>query len=283
VVIPAHDAAQTLPAQLDALAGQTYRGDWEVILVDNGSTDRTTEVAEAWSDKLPALRVIKASERQGAAYARNVGALNARGDFLVFCDSDDVVSADWLKRMAKGAERFDLVAGALETVSLNGPLSRAARPYPPMLVTAAESLDPFAVSANVGVWKRALESIGGWNESYLGAASEDRELSKRAQVCGFTLGSVPDAIVHYRLRPGWRSFLRQERDWARANALFYRDYRLAGVARDSIWLAGKTWAWLLLHLPDLVRDGTLRGRWLRIAAKRYGHIAGSIRYRVLYP
>ena len=58
VVVPARDAEQTIAAQLEALAAQTYEGDWELVVSDSGSTDRTLEIAGDWSARIPSLRVV---------------------------------------------------------------------------------------------------------------------------------------------------------------------------------------------------------------------------------
>jgi len=87
VVIPTLDAERTLGAQLDALSTQDYRGAWEVVIVDNGSSDDSMEVAKAFSTRLPLLRLAEARDQRSAAHARNVGVSVAGGDFIAFCDA----------------------------------------------------------------------------------------------------------------------------------------------------------------------------------------------------
>src|SRR5690349_17899622 len=81
VVIPAYNAAATLAEQLEALAGQDYEGDWEVLVVDNGSSDATTDIARQYAKRLPACTVVK-SRRRGHSAPRNDGARAARGELL---------------------------------------------------------------------------------------------------------------------------------------------------------------------------------------------------------
>src|SRR5579864_1647403 len=73
IVIACRNEAETLPKQLDALAAQDWPGWWQVVVVDNGSTDGTAEVARRWADRISNLEVVDASQRRGQAYARNVG------------------------------------------------------------------------------------------------------------------------------------------------------------------------------------------------------------------
>jgi glycosyltransferase involved in cell wall biosynthesis len=80
---------------LDALTNITYQGSWEVIVIDNASTDGTAELASRWKDKLPGLRIIVES-RPGVAHARLRALREARFDALCFVDDDNLLSFDYL-------------------------------------------------------------------------------------------------------------------------------------------------------------------------------------------
>lgn len=77
VIIPCFNVANTLNAQLEALACQQWSEPWEIIVADNGSTDETVASARQYEQKLSNLRIVDASSRRGASHARNVGALAA--------------------------------------------------------------------------------------------------------------------------------------------------------------------------------------------------------------
>src|SRR6476469_9739853 len=96
VVIAARDAQATLGEQLDALSAQEWDGAWEVLVVDNGSSDATCPMVEAAAATWPALRLLVATDGVGPAFARNTGARAAAGRGLVFCDADDVVAPGWV-------------------------------------------------------------------------------------------------------------------------------------------------------------------------------------------
>ena len=104
--------------QLDALAGQTTSRAFEVIVADNGSTDDTVAVAESYADRFTRFEVVDAGARRGASYARNQGAGRARGELLVFCDSDDIVHDAWLKTMASAWQPGSIVAGRIYPLRL---------------------------------------------------------------------------------------------------------------------------------------------------------------------
>ena len=144
VVVPVLDCETMIETQLDALAAQDYKGDWEVLVVDNGSTDGTIEVAKAYADRLPNLRIIDASSRRGVSHARNCGARAADGDLILICDADDRVRPSWVRKMAEASRTLDIIGGYLDTKQLNdvetravaqpvqlqGPPERHARPPP---------------------------------------------------------------------------------------------------------------------------------------------------------
>lgn len=280
VVIPNLNGEKTLATQLEALSGQTYRGDWEVVIADNGSTDRSIEVAEEWNDRLP-LRVIDASERRGINPARNSGADAARGDLILFCDNDDVVSPGWLEAMVVALADHDLVGGWIEQETLNVGTSGWRTGAPRDRLPVAVGFLPFVPGGNCGVRTDVFRELGGWNNDYVGGA-EDEEFSFRVSLAGHRLGFAPDAVIHYRHRAGSGAFARQQYAFGREEAHLYRDFREAGLPQSSTRVALIEWAWLLWHLPDLFRGGDRRGNWVRKVAHRWGRAAGSIKYRVLY-
>ena len=124
MVIPAYNAAATLAEQLEALAEQDYEGDWEVLVVDNGSSDATADIARRYAGRLPACTVVE-GRRRGHAAPRNDGARAARGELLAYCDADDVVARGWLKALAAAARRYDLVGGWLDPEPLNDEATRS--------------------------------------------------------------------------------------------------------------------------------------------------------------
>lgn len=106
VIVPARDAAATLPATLDALAAQTIPA--EVVVVDNGSQDATAELAQAH----PAVdRVVRRARGDGPGAARNDGAAASQAEVLAFTDSDCVPVATWLEAGLAALAGADLVQG----------------------------------------------------------------------------------------------------------------------------------------------------------------------------
>jgi GT2 family glycosyltransferase len=295
VVIPAYNAAATLAEQLEALAAQDYKDDWEVVVVDNGSTDGTIDLIRRYRPRFKALTVVDYGARRGHAAPRNAGAAAARGELLAFCDADDVVAPGWLQAIADAARHYDLVGGWLDASPLNDDATRSwHQPWPRDRLRSW--LLPCAVSANLAIWADVLRDLGGWSTNYE-AGGADTELSWRAQIAGYRLGFAPDAVVYYRYRSGLRQTARQSyrigvnservlRDFA-----FLRNGDRHGDNNSALDQAADGWspltrglgraAWLVTRLPYLVGSRRQRGRWVSVAAGYLGRLSGAARYRVL--
>lgn len=106
VIIPMYNAEKTLHLPLDSLEAQTLK-DFEVIIVDDGSTDRSKEIASAYYNRIPNLSIISTSN-YGAGHARNVGLGLARGEYVKFLDADDLLANNTtLERLYSVATKND--------------------------------------------------------------------------------------------------------------------------------------------------------------------------------
>jgi glycosyltransferase involved in cell wall biosynthesis len=184
VIIPCRDAEGTLPEQLEALSTQTLDAPWEVIVADNGSTDRLDRVVAPFRKHLN-LRLIDASGRPGAGYARNQGVRAARGEQLSFADADDVVGGGWLAAISRALDAHPFVASRHEVARLNAPEVLESRQsgqlqglqhysYPPFL--------PHSGGCGLGVQRWLHERIGGFDPEFLHL--EDTDYCWRAQLAG---------------------------------------------------------------------------------------------------
>lgn len=129
VIIPAYNAAATLDRCLQSVAAQTYAC-FEVVLVDDGSTDSTPQIADGWAERDGRVRVVHKAN-SGVSAARNTALDAARGEWLTFVDADDYLAPDFLERLTEG-HPCDLVVGGYHTVGaheireVNYPDTRAA-------------------------------------------------------------------------------------------------------------------------------------------------------------
>ena len=115
VVICTYNRADLLEATLSALAEQKVDGNlaWDIVIVDNNSSDRTRVVAQQATSRLPVTYVFEG--RQGLSRARNSGIAAARGEIVAFTDDDVLPARDWVNSIASAIERwgFDIVGGRI--------------------------------------------------------------------------------------------------------------------------------------------------------------------------
>lgn len=279
VVIPALNVADTLADQLEALSRQTFEGAWEVVIADNGSSDATRDVAMGYRGKVPNLRIVDASGRRGINHARNAGASAGCGDFILFCDGDDVVESRWVGEMTAVLATCDAVGGAVERGLLNGRGLMS-----PALPKAMRRGGMFAhpIGANCGVRKNVWQEVGGFNEDYANGAADEVEFFWRLALAGHQVKAVPAAVVHYRLREDVRSMLRKNYRTGHEQVRLHRDF--AGTKHRGTGCRSviRSWAWLALTAPRALIDRSRRALWLRRAARSAGRLVGSLRYRTLY-
>lgn len=282
VIVPTRDAQGTLGPQLDSLARQSYRGDWELLIADNGSTDNSRSLAESYADRLP-IRVIDASARTGVAAARNIGASKASGQLLLFCDADDILDREWLEEMVRSALEAAIVGGRLEPGHVNDPLVQAWRAplQPPGGLASALGFLEYATGASIGVWVDVFEELEGFDETHP-FGGDDVEFSWRAQLAGHDVAFAGGAITHYRYRSDLRGTLRQARLYGVADALLYRRFR-QHVRRPRLRHLVKAYLRLVRRVTDVGRGPGPRGAWLRDVFNRVGRLQGSLRFRVFYP
>jgi glycosyltransferase involved in cell wall biosynthesis len=225
VVIPCRNAADTLTAQLDALLRQTYRGRWEVLISDNGSTDQTRQLAERYAHRLPGLRVIDCRDRPGAGYARNVAAAASTADRLVFCDADDEVAPDWLEQMMLALDRDRFVAGRLDAAKLNSAAVVRSRTLPQSTGLQESPFGPglpHASAENMGIHHKIFAAIGGFDADV--RILEDTDLCWRVQLAGTPLAFAERAVVHVRLRSTFSGMWKQGWGYGHADALLEERY-----------------------------------------------------------
>ncbi len=280
VVIPAHNEERHIAEQLEALSLEVWPdGRWEVIVVDNRSTDRTVEIAEGFRDRLPSLRVVAATDGAGVSYAKNVGFQHARSDLVATCDADDVVAAGWVVAMGAALQQHRFVAGPLEVDRLNPKwlADTRGRRVETGLLTFRD-IFPIAPAGNVGLHRSLWESLGGFSVDAAGA--EDADFSMRAWLAGERLHFEPAAVLHYRYRGDARSLWRQGRGYGRGRVWVCRELKRRNLPTARLY-GWRSWAWLILHLPGLVSSSG-RLAWLWVAANRIGQLEGSVRFRTVY-
>ncbi|MFN0178291.1 MAG: glycosyltransferase [Gemmatimonadales bacterium] len=200
VVIPAFDAAETIEETLASLLAQTH-ADWEAIVVDDGSRDRTAAIAEEFARRDSRIRLVR-QPNAGEAGARNTGIAAAAGDWLLFLDADDWISPDHLARMT-GALAADPTLDAVHCryarVAGNGvQIVESYLPPEGDMFSVWARRSAFPVHACVAR-KALIDSVGGFDRSFI--KSTDWDLWQRVARTGARFGAVREVLAFYRMRP----------------------------------------------------------------------------------
>jgi glycosyltransferase involved in cell wall biosynthesis len=278
VVIPCLNAAETLGEQLESLADQQWDHPWEVVVVDNGSTDDTTKVAEHYLDRLD-LRIIT-EPRPGANVARNAGVRAARCDAIALCDQDDIVAPGWVAAMGDALRDHDYVCGPVELDRLNPP--KLAKSRGVESATGAQSFYgafPYGRSSNLGLKRPVLLAVGGFPEQ--SACLDDQELGLRMAQAHVDLFFLPDAVVHYRYRADLRGLWRQGLYYGGGRVALYKELRGDDFPLPNRAAGWRSWVWLMGHVTHLLSKDTRPG-WVWVLANRWGHVRGSWRHRTVF-
>ena len=227
VVIACWNAAKTLPVQLEALANQQWDKPWEVVFVDNGSTDDSMAIAEQYRSRIPEMQIIAATEKQNQQYALNVGVRAARSDAIALCDADDEVAPGWVAAMGEALARYDFVAGPWETSKLNDPWIAAGHGNAQKNgLMQQPGYFSYAGSGNMGIRRSAWEKVGGFNEDLPGAF--DTDFCWKMALAGYQLQFVPEAVLHLRFRTSFRGAFRQSHNWGMWKTYLERYYHVPG-------------------------------------------------------
>ena len=250
VIVPAYNAENTLPACLEALRAQTRPPD-EVIVVDDGSTDRTSEVAERYPVKL--LR----QPNQGPASARNLGAQHARGDLLLFTDSDCEPWPDWVEHLSRLFADPDVVGakGVYRTRQRSLVARFVQQEYESKYIRMAGQRQIDFIDTYSAAYRRdVFEANHGFDPAFL--KLEDQELSFRLARKGYRMVFEPGAIVYHLHNPTTSRYVARK---------FGIGYWKAAVLRwlpektfgDSHTLPSQQWQIVLLGLAVLSAVGAL--------------------------
>lgn len=279
VIIAARNAEYTIGEQLAALCSESWERTWEIIVVDNGSSDGTREVVRAHQRDCEYLRLIEATAGRGAGYARNEGVRQAKGGNLAFCDADDIVQEGWVAAIGAALADAEFVAGSLRFDGLNPEwLQTAFYSKPPEKVELFEGIFPMVATCNLGLRRQIFEQIGGFNETFL--TGQDLELCLRLWAAGHKLVFVPLAVVQYRYRATLGALWTRSRQYGEVAPAIVRRLADWGGPRPPRLKGLRNYLWLIRRMPTL-RSKAGRARWVVVAGARVGRIRGSIRHRVL--
>ncbi len=208
VVVCNYNGARTLDETLSSLEGLRYP-DFEIIYVDDGSTDESLAIAERHQDR---IRII-AQKNQGLSVARNIGAEAASGEIVAYIDSDAYADPDWLRHIVHTMEsgNYAGAGGPNLTPASDGLTAQliAFCPGNPTHVLRDNVRAEHIAGVNMAFRRDTLLGIGGFDPVHT-KAGDDVDICWRLEDSGFRLAFSPTAIVWHHRRPSIRTYLRQQ-------------------------------------------------------------------------
>ncbi len=235
VVVCSYNGASTLENCLRSLSKLNYP-DYEVILVDDGSSDGTREIAKRYPD----VR-YHYQRNKGLSVARNVGMDLATGKVIAYTDSDCVADEDWLhflvsKLLQNGAS----AAGGPNLLPTNdGPVAAcvSASPGTPAHILIDDEVAEHVPGCNMAFWADRLRAIEGFDPTYT-KAGDDVDVCWRLQDQGEKIVYSPCAMVWHHRRSTVKAYLKQQRGYGEAEALLKRKHpdKFRGFRSEASWI-----------------------------------------------
>lgn len=211
IIIPVYNRPDETEDLLASLAAQTCRN-FEVVVVEDGSTVPCREVIEKYAQTIPVKYFFKPNE--GRSIARNYGMEHAEGDCFIFFDSDCVIPADYFEKLERmsAEEPFDCFGGPDAADASFTPVQKAINHAMTSFLTTGGirggkvRLEKFTPRTfNMGFTREVYDKVGGFREMF----SEDIDMSTRIRLAGFSIGLYPELPVYHKRRVDFRKFLHQ--------------------------------------------------------------------------
>lgn len=233
VVVATYNGGRTLRQCLDSLAALNYPN-YETIVVDDGSTDNTSEILSDFPD----IQIVR-QPNMGLSEARNSGIRAARGDIVAFTDSDCVVDPDWLDYLVSDMIRgnFAGIGGPNLTPPEDRIVARAIALAPGHAthVLLNEYEAEHVPGCNMAFSREALLEIGGFNPIFR-KAGDDVDVIWRLQDLGYKIGFSTGGFVWHHRRPTLKAYLRQQVGYGEAESQLLRKHPHRFNDRgQSIW------------------------------------------------
>ncbi|MBI4055705.1 MAG: glycosyltransferase [Elusimicrobia bacterium] len=210
VILPLYNNAETLGRSAQSILDQTFK-DFELIIVDDASTDGGAEILERFQD--PRIRVIRHAQNKGRSQARNAGIDEAKGEYIAFIDADDAARPTRLEEQVKFLEDHPDIAlcGAwAEFVYPDGTRAECRHPTDPKTIRKTALASPPFVHATVIVRKETLKEVGGFDRTLKMAEDYDLYLRIAAK---YSTANLPKVFCDYTVHAGWGYRCREQ--WAK--------------------------------------------------------------------
>ena len=201
VVIPAYNSERYLPATLESVIGQTIR-DWEIVVVDDASSDGTPELLARYAAKYPQIRIFRNEQNSGIAKTLNRGIREARGEWIARLDSDDLFTPGYLGTLRSFIAELPhspcFISSWVTVIDGNGAKVLDVRLPSAKTIARMMHFENFLYHPATSYPKRVWEQVGGYPDEDR-KLSEDTEMWKRFFKNDVSLFMIPKHLVLYRI------------------------------------------------------------------------------------
>jgi GT2 family glycosyltransferase len=257
VVVCSHNGARWIGEALVGLMRLDYSS-YEVIVVDDGSTDGTGDIAGEFD-----VRVVR-TPNEGLSAARNRGLQAATGEIVAFIDDDATPDPHWLTYLVEKLLTSSHVGVGGPNIPPPGDGfvadCVAHAPGGPVHVLVTDELAEHVPGCNMAFRKAALDAIGGFDEQFR-IAGDDVDVCWRLQQSGGTIGFSPAAVVWHHRRNSIGGYLRQQRNYGRAEALLERKWPERYNALGHAHWSGRVYGNGIAHALARRRGRIYHGLW----------------------
>lgn len=228
LIIPVYNRPEEIYELLDSLTKLEYIADFEVVIVEDGSSLPCEEVIRSFQTKLNISYYFKLNS--GPGDSRNFGMRKAKGDYFIIFDSDCIIPPNYLSEVDKAlqVDFVDCFGGPDQALDSFTDVQKAINFAMTSFITTggirggSEKINKFQPrSFNMGISKNAFEASGGFGKIHPG---EDPDLSIRLWELGFETVLIPDAFVYHKRRIDWSKFYKQVNKFGKARPILNHWY-----------------------------------------------------------
>lgn len=282
VIVPVYNRIDEVKELMESLAEQTNK-DFEVIIVEDGSTAPCKDVVESYASRMDCSYYFKSNE--GRSIARNYGMEHAKGEYFIFFDSDCVIPPAYFEKLdaALAEHPLDCFGGPDAAHESFSDVQKAINFAMTSFLTTGGirggkiKLEKFTPRTfNTGFSRKVWEKVGGFREMF----SEDIDMSTRIRQAGFSIGLIREAFVYHKRRVDFKKFFRQVHVFGMSRITLYLLYpeslklvhwlpALAvggGLVLVILAVCVSQWFWLplVLYLLAIFISATVSTRSLKI-------------------
>ena len=231
VIVPCYNVALQVEDLLKCLSTQDFDEPWEILFVNNRSTDDSVSVIETFQGELPPYQILSAPDTAGAGYARNVGVKSAQASLVAFCDADDEIPNDWVRKMYLAITEFGFVGCRI------GERKGTAKKFSGLMnddIGGFYNIGylPFSGAGTLGIRKDIFDEVGGFDNHL--RICEDIDLCYRVQLSGHPLHADPTNKIFYRAPETEWAIYKQRFLWGRYEKVMARRYKRFGHSQEGV-------------------------------------------------